>query len=229
LGTEVSEGDCAEFARAEEKEGGVWLERPENVEERIVELLAGGAMLGRLHGRVDLGRRGLGNRSLLCRGDLPELRRAATQLLRPDVFWMEVPALALESELAAAYGDAAKLPAGTVGEYWLTPREANAWSGRLNPKAPLPVQITTEASDPGTAALVRGFRAAVGRTPLLCAPWLNRRGQLVRDCRDARECWRQQGLDGVVAGSYVVLRKADPESVEPKRAALARRPFYGGF
>jgi hypothetical protein len=99
----------------------------------------------------------------------------------------------------------------------------------MNPRAAVPVQITSPGADPATAALVREFRKAAGRTPLLCVPWLNRRGQLVRTVQDARESWRAQGLDGVIAGPYIVLRRADPDSTKPKHAELARRAFFGGL
>ncbi|MCZ7605339.1 MAG: hypothetical protein M5U25_04570 [Planctomycetota bacterium] len=229
LGEDAREGDCAEFVRKEDARGGVWVDQPENLEARVAELLAGGALLGRIAGRVDLSRLGLGNRSLLCRGDLPELRLASQQLLRPDVFWHEVPSLVLNSELESEFLGTDKLPPGTSGEYWLKPRRPQAWTGRMNPYGPVPVQIVSEGADPATAALVRRFRQAVGRTPLLCTPWLNRRGQLVRTVQDARESWRAQGLDGVIAGPYIVLRRADPDLTKPKHAELARRAFYGGL
>lgn len=229
LGTDAGEGECAEFARKEESKGGVWIDQPENLEERAAELIAGGALMGRITGRVDVCRKGLGNRSLLCRGDLPELRGAAQQLLRPDVFWHEVPTLSLYSELAERFKNAGKIPPGTFGEYWLHPTRPQAWTGRMNPHAPVPVQVTSDGGDPSTAALIKAFRKASGGTPLLCSPWLNRRGQLVRTLQDARESWRAQGLDGVIAGPYIVLRRADPEGTRPKHAELARRPFYGGL
>lgn len=229
VGGDAGEGDCAEFARKEEARGGVWVDRPDNLEERAAELIAGGALLGRITGRVDIARRGLGNRSLLCRGDLPELRAAAQQLLRPDVFWHEVPTLSLETELAERFEGTAKIPSGVFGEYWLKPTRPQAWTGRMNPTAPVPVQITNAGADPSTAALITAYREASGGTPLLCAPWLNRRGQLVRTVKDARDTWRAQGLDGVLAGPYVILRRADPESTAPKHAALARRAFFGGL
>ncbi|MCA8945995.1 MAG: hypothetical protein KDB29_07200, partial [Planctomycetes bacterium] len=187
------------------------------------------ALLGRITGRVDMSRVGLGNRSLLCRGDLPELRSASQQLLRPDVFWHEVPALMLNTELEEEFFGTEKLPSNAVGEYWLKPRRPQAWTGRMNPRAPVPVQVTNEGSDPSTAALIHQFRKTVGKTPLLCTPWLNRRGQLVRTVQDARESWRTQGLDGVIAGPYIVMRRADPNATKPKHAELARRPFYGGL
>jgi carbamoyltransferase len=229
IGADASESECAEFARAEEHRGGVWIDQPENIEQRAAEMLAGGAVLGRICGRVDLSRLGLGNRSLLCRGDVPQLRAAVQQLARPDVFWHEVPTLALDSELTADFLGTEKLPPKTVGEYWLKPRRPHVWTGRLNPTAPVPVQILHESADPATASLIKAFRMAAGRTPLLCTPWLNRRGQLVRTVQDARESWRDQGLDGVVAGPFVVLRRADPQSTQPKSAELARRAFYGGM
>jgi hypothetical protein len=58
---------------------------------------------------------------------------------------------------------------------------------------------------------------------------LNRRGTLVRNPADVRESWRSQGLDGVVAGPFIVMRRADPSATQPKYAELARRPFYGGL
>lgn len=229
LGEDAGEGDCADFARAEESKGGVWVDQPEHLEARVAELLAGGALLGRITGRVDMSRMGLGNRSLLARGDLPELRSACMQLYRPDVFWHEVPTLVLASELESEFSGVAKLPRGSIGEYWLQPRRPQAWTGRLNPTSAAPVQITDEGTDPATASLVKEFRKAAGRTPLLCTPWLNRRGQLVRTVQDARESWRSQGLDGVVAGPFVILRRADPDATKPKHAELARRAFYGGL
>lgn len=229
LGEDAGEGDCAEFARKEESRGGVWIDQPEHPEARAAELIAGGALLGRITGRVDMSRHGLGNRSLLARGDLPELRAAAQQLFRPDVFWHEVPVLALDSELDAEFHGIDKLPPGSVGEYWLKPRRPQGLTGRMNPRAAIPVQITSPGADPATAALVKEFRKAAGRTPLLCVPWLNRRGQLVRTVQDARESWRAQGLDGVIAGPYIVLRRADPDAAKPKHAELARRAFFGGL
>src|SRR5690606_27077065 len=127
------------------------------------------------------------------------------------------------------FSGVAKLPRGSIGEYWLQPRRPQAWTGRLNPTSAAPVQITDEGTDPATASLVKEFRKAAGRTPLLCTPWLNRRGQLVRTVQDARESWRSQGLDGVVAGPFVILRRADPDATKPKHAELARRAFYGGL
>ena len=229
LGEDAGEGDCAEFARKEESKGGVWVDQPENLEERVAELIAGGALLGRITGRVDMSRLGLGNRSLLARGDLPELRAACMQLYRPDVFWHEVPTLVLSSEVETEFKGTDKLPPGSTGEYWLRPKRPQAWTGRVNPGAPAPVQITDEGSDPATATLVKAFRKAAGRTPLLCTPWLNRRGQLIRTVQDARESWRSQGLDGVIAGPYIILRRADPDATKPKHAELARRAFYGGL
>lgn len=229
LGAEASDSECADFARHEESRGGVWVDRPENVEERTAELLAGGALLGRIHGRMDLSRSGFGNRSLLGRGDLPELRAAAAQLMRPDVFWHEVPTLFLHSELDREFVDAHKVPETGVGEYWLAGKRAQAWPGRINPAGPLPVQVVSEGADPAVAALVRAFRKHAGRTPLLCAPWLGRRGTLIRTPAEVRESWRDQGLDGVIAGPFIVMRRADPNASQPKHAELARRPFYGGL
>ncbi|MCC6464997.1 MAG: hypothetical protein IT463_06605 [Planctomycetes bacterium] len=228
LGADAGEGDCAEFARAEETRGGVWVDRPDHVEDRAAELLAGGALLGRLHGRVDMSRRGFSHRSLLCRGDLPELRAHAAQLLRPDVFWHEVPTLALFSELDKDYLGAEKVPAAAAGEYWLKPRRPQAWAGRQGTGA-IPVQVINDDAEPATTSLVRAFRARAGRTPLLCVPWLDRRGLLARTPNDVRESWRDQGLDAVMAGPYIVVRRADPTSARPKHAELARRPFFGGL
>jgi hypothetical protein len=176
-----------------------------------------------------MSRLGIGNRSLLCRGDLPELREAAVQLYRPDVFWHEVPTLAIDTELRDDYIGAEKLPPASVGEYWLKPRLPQTWIGRMNFNATIPVQITNEGADPATAALIKQFRRHAGRTPLLCTPWLNRRGPLVRTLQDARESWRTQGLDGVIAGPFIVMRRADPKATKPKHAELARRAFFGGL
>lgn len=225
LGSDATEADCAEFARAQEQFGGCWVERPAEAEARSAELLAGGALLGRICGRVDLSRAGFGNRSLLGRGDLPEIRRAAQQLLRPDVFWLEVPTIVLDSELDALFEDAHKVPRGVIGEYWLHPRRGQGYLAQ----SAVPVQVTVEAADPATAAIIKAFRKAAGRTPLICAPWITRRGTLMRTLADARDSWRDQNLDGVVAGPFVVLRKSAGDSGKPKAAELARRPFFGGL
>ncbi|MDC1141644.1 carbamoyltransferase N-terminal domain-containing protein [Planctomycetota bacterium] len=227
-GSDADEASCAKFVREEEAEGGVWIEQPENVEERVASLLSGGALLGRISGRVDVSRRGFGNRSLLCRGDLPELRDAAANLVRPDVFWTEIPALVLEEELSKEFHGTGKIPAG-IGEYWLVPKRPFAWTGRMKPRAAMPVFVTNASADPATASLVQEYRKVAGRSPLLCAPWINSRGLLVRDIKDVKESWRHQGLDGVIVGPYILLRKADPDAAQPKHKVLARRPFFGGL
>lgn len=229
LGADASESECAEFARQQEQLGGVWIDRPDDVESRTAELVAGGALLGRIRGRVDLSRAGFGNRSLLGRGDLPEVRRAAAQLLRPDVFWLEVPSIVLDSELDAMFEDAEKVPRAALGEYWLTPRRNSGWPLTMSSRGAVPVLVTVEAADPATSAVIKAYRKAAGRAPLICAPWLTRRGVLVRTLNDARDSWRDQGLDGVIAGPYVIVRHSSADGGKPKAAELARRPFFGGL
>jgi hypothetical protein len=150
---------------------------------------------------------------------LPEIRRAAVQLLRPDVFWLEVPTIVLDTELDTIFEDAEKVPRGVLGEYWLRPRRGLGYLAQ----SAVPVQVTVEAADPAMAAVIKAFRKTIGRTPLIC------RGTVVRTLSDAKDAWRDQNLDGVVAGPFVVLRKSVGEGGKPKAAELARRPFFGGL
>jgi hypothetical protein len=131
----------------------------------------------------------------------------------------------LESEIDALFEAAEKVPRGVLGEYWLRPRRGMGYLAQ----SAVPVQVTVEAADPAMAQVIKAFRKASGRTPLICAPWITRRGTLVRTLNDARDAWRDQNLDGVVAGPFVVLRKSAGEGGKPKAAELARRPFFGGL
>lgn len=226
LGQDIDESACAQFARDEEERPDSDVERPEEVEERVAELLAQGMVLGRFSGRLDIGRFGMGNRSLLCRGDHPQIRLRVANLVRDDVFWNEVPALALRSELPDLFLDVDKLADRVCGEYWLHPKRPFGWAGRRNPSAPVPVQILDEDADPVTTALVKAFRKIAGDAPLLAAPWQAEKGRLVRDADDVRERWRSQGLDGVVAGSYLVLRREFEPTPDIPVSNVVHRPWH---
>jgi carbamoyltransferase len=75
---------------------GMAVDRPEDIEQAVAELLAAGEIVGRFAGRAEFGARALGNRSILADASRPDVVRVINDMIKSRDFWMPFAPAILE-------------------------------------------------------------------------------------------------------------------------------------
>ena len=78
--------------------GNISVERLENVNEKVAELLAEGKIIARCSGRMEFGARALGNRSILADPQNFEVVAKINKMIKQRDFWMPFAASVLEKK-----------------------------------------------------------------------------------------------------------------------------------
>ena len=226
LGPEWSDDEAEQFCRQQ----GLPYERldPDILAERVAELLASGAVVGWLQGRMEFGPRALGNRSILADPRNPAMQRDlnlkikfresfrpfAPSVLRErvqDHFELDRPSpyMLLVAPVRHAVGSRARAD------------DAGDGMERLRAvRSPLPavthvdrsarVQTVDGSTNPRFHALIDAFGRRTG-TPVLVNTSFNVRGEpIVCTPIDAYRCFMGTAIDALAIGSCLLLRAAQP-------------------
>lgn len=186
--------------------GGLDCERMDDPSERIAELLAGGAIVGVMDGRAELGPRALGNRSILADPRDPGMKdrinarvkfREAYRPLSPSILhehgleWFEDYCDSPYMERALRFREEVRARVPAVVHIDGT--------GRL--------QSVTEARNPRYHRLIRAFHARTG-VPLVLNTSLNVMGKpIVHSVQDAVTVLMTTGLDALAIGDRLLRKR----------------------
>lgn len=200
LGQELSEMPAATPAKEPTEPA-----RPE----RLVELLAAGRTLARVHGAFELGPRALGSRCALADPRGRAGKEALARDLRMDEEFRS-PALALIEEQVDTAVDlppAARSPAryqhvvARVREDW-----KERLAGALRPDGTLRVQLVSRALQPELHELLARFGASSGVSGLLVVPLARRGDPPARSAADALAVFERSRLDALDLDGQLYVR-----------------------
>jgi carbamoyltransferase len=88
LGDGITDAEIEEALRAYPWQHRVTVETPADIEKRVAELLAQGAIVARCTGRMEFGARALGNRSILASAAVPDCVSVINEMIKCRDFWM---------------------------------------------------------------------------------------------------------------------------------------------
>jgi carbamoyltransferase len=177
---------------------------PDGVAARILE----GKVIGRFHGRLEVGPRALGNRSVLADPRRPEVKDRINLLLKGREPFVPFAPSVLEEDASKYWEGPADYPYMTfaVGASEHAKREVPAVvhvDGTLRP------QVVTADMNPSYAELIRAFKRATGIGVLLNTSF-NRHGHpIVGSPDDALMHLANGWVDGLSIGPYYVERRGD--------------------
>ena len=177
---------------------------PDMVAARIIE----GKVIGRFHGRLEVGPRALGNRSVLADPRRPAVKDRINLLLKGrEPFVPFAPSILVE--------DASKYWDGTADYPYMTfAVRATDYARREVPAVvhvdgTLRPQVVTDDMNPGYAELIRAFKRATGIGVLLNTSF-NRHGHpIVGSPDDALMHLTNRWVDGLAIGPYYVECRGD--------------------
>ncbi len=205
LGHQFSDGDVTSALDRWRTQHALKIETatPDSIAARILE----GKVIGRFQGRLEVGPRALGNRSVLADPRKPEVKDRINLLLKGrEPFVPFAPSLLLE--------DAAKYWEGSFDYPYMT--FAVRASERAKHEVPAVVhvdgtlrpQVVSDDLNPGYAELIRAFKRASGVGVLLNTSF-NRHGHpIVGSPDDALMHLTNGWVDGLSIGKYYVERGA---------------------
>jgi carbamoyltransferase len=217
---------------------------PESLVQRAAQALAEGEVLGWFQGRMELGPRALGNRSILADPRDPGMQsrvNGAVKLregFRPfapvvreadSARCFDLPApspyMLLTGKVLGARASALPEPGATIGERGV--RTDSPLPAVTHVDGSARVQSVPEGSNPLLEQLLARFRETTGCPVLLNTSFNVKDEPIVCSPYDAVACFARTGIDRLVIGPFVTERKrgvrALPDAESPGGARAPRR------
>jgi carbamoyltransferase len=201
LGPEYSESACAAAATA----AGLVVERPDDVAERTAELLAAGKVVGWFQGRMEVGPRALGNRSILADPRDPAMKDTLNRRVKHrESFRPFAPSVLAEA--AGDYFEGVGASPHMLLVHRVRPDQRARVPAITHVDGTARVQTVERESNPLFHRLIEAFGRLSG-VPMLLNTSFNVRGQpIVCTPEDAVGCFRGTEMDYLVLGD-LILRK----------------------
>ncbi len=198
LGPAFDEARCEAAARG----AGLRVERPPDMPARAAELLAEGRILGWFQGRMEVGPRALGNRSILADPRSPTMKDTLNhRVKRREAFRPFAPSV-LEDHAAAWFADARPSPHMLL-VFDVRPERRAEIPAVTHVDGTARVQTVTREANPRYHALLTAFAARTG-VPVLLNTSFNVRGEpIVCTPEDAVRCFLGTAMDALVLGDLV--------------------------
>lgn len=203
LGPGFSEGNTERLAA----ERGLVVEPAGDVVERTAELLAGGAVVGWMQGRMEYGPRALGNRSILADPTRPDMRdRVNAKVKFREGFRPFAPSVPLAR--AAEWFEDVRPSPWMLLAFRVRPGCAERLPAVTHVDGTARVQTVTPEENPRFHALLEAFGRRTG-VPVLLNTSFNVRGEpIVLSPAEALDALARSGLDAVALGGRIVRKTA---------------------
>ncbi|WP_202882549.1 carbamoyltransferase [Sinorhizobium meliloti] len=237
-----------EIEQALREAGLSWHRAPDEKahDQRVVEALAAGQIVGRFAGRMEFGPRALGNRSILADPRRPDGQSHINRRIKFRESWRPFAPVVL-AEHAGSYFELEQdspymLLVGNVREHLRRPVDFSGFiagdhdmTKLLNqPRSEIPavthidysarVQTVDADRNPAFHRLLRQFFAHTG-CPVLVNTSFNVRGEpIVCSPADAVRCFLNTGIDLLAIGPFLVLKTEQPAALRAREGTITHEP-----
>lgn len=209
LGPSYEAADCR---RALER-AGLAFEEPADLADRAAALLAAGQVLGWFQGRMELGPRALGARSILAHPGLAGIADRVNAQVKFRERWRPFCPSVLAARAAEVLGSAHPAPFMTISFDVAKPwreriREAVHVDGTVRP------HVVDGAANPLYERLLERFAARTG-LPAVINTSLNRRGEpIVMTPEEAVRMFVESGLERLAIGPFIARKAGAPTAAD---------------
>ncbi|MGA3008101.1 MAG: carbamoyltransferase C-terminal domain-containing protein, partial [Opitutaceae bacterium] len=205
-------GDLGRDAERIADESSATLARPDDIAEAVAERVAAGEIVMWAQGRMELGARALGARSIVARADNVAARDDLNVRLKRRVWYQPFCPSILVSEapgLLADFRGPRDINRHMTGGFLTTPRGRAALAGAIGPDGSCRPQMVEEnEADPWYRLLAR-VKTLTGAGAIINTS-LNMHGKpMSDDTPGIVEAWRESGVQHLALGS-ALLTKSDP-------------------
>lgn len=173
---------------------------------RVAAALADGRIVGWFQGRMELGARALGNRSILADPRRAEMREVLNEKVKLRERFRPFAPSILEDAIAEYFDGAAPDPFMTR-VYPVRPEKRAVIPAVVHVDGTGRLHTVTRAANPRYWRLIRAFADLTG-VPVLLNTSFNEREPIVHRPAEALDCFLRTGLDVLVLGDTTVTRGA---------------------
>jgi carbamoyltransferase len=209
-GPEYSDGELEEALRAEPR---LCFHRAVDVAGETADLLAAGSVVGWFQGRMELGPRALGNRSILADPRTVKQRDYVNRLKGRERWRPLAPSVLLHR--AEDYFELGGESPFMLFAAQVRKERRDEIPAVVHVDGSARPQTVSRAQNPRFHALLSAFESRTGVPVLLNTSFNDAREPMIGSPQDAVHSFITCGLDVLVLGDYIALRQDLPEGVRP--------------
>jgi carbamoyltransferase len=210
-GPKFSNEEIEEFIKKNGYNERFKVEKIDNIEQKIAELLNNDKVVARVAGRMEWGARALGNRSILANPRNPDTVRIINEQIKMRDFWMPFTPSILKERESDYIVNPKKIPAKFMTiTFYSTPlarkelRAAmHAYDFTIRP------QLVDKEYNPGYYKLIKEFEKLTGIGGILNTSFNIHGKPIVLGPKEAFEAFENSGLEYLVLENYLVSKKTD--------------------
>ncbi|HIJ75080.1 MAG TPA: carbamoyltransferase, partial [Candidatus Hydrogenedentes bacterium] len=181
-------------------------ETPEAVEERAAELIAAGNIVGWYQGRMEFGPRALGARSILADPTRPEMKDLINTYVKHREEFRPFAPSVLEEKAGEYFAGCVQSPF-MLFVYPVVRGKRDTIPAVTHADGTARVQTVSREVHPRYYRLIEAFEKRRG-VPMVLNTSFNVMGEpIVNSPADAVRCFYSTGMDALVIGDYVVLKR----------------------
>lgn len=202
-------GDAIPTDKAEAaiKEFGYTYEKPENMADRVAELLVSGQPVARASGGMEYGARALGNRSILADPSNQDVVRVINQMVKKRDFWMPfAPMMAKEHSHENIQNQKALDSPYMMMTFDSKENFKDMIAAVQNADLTCRAQLLTQEQNPEMYAIVDAFRQKTGRSVVLNTSFNLHGFPIARTAEDALYILKNSGLEYLIVGEFLVKK-----------------------
>ena len=179
--------------------------RPADIEQATAELLAKGKIVGWFQGRMEIGPRALGNRSILAHPGIAEMKDKVNAEVKHREPWRPFAPSMLAEEADRLVYNAHPSPFMLL-TFTVKPEWRERLSAATHVDHTVRSQTVTEAANPRYYRLIKKFQALTGIPAVLNTSFNDKGEPIVMSPRDALRTFFSTGLDCLGIGDFLVAK-----------------------
>ncbi|QQG45469.1 MAG: carbamoyltransferase [Candidatus Sungiibacteriota bacterium] len=207
LGGDFSDKEVEKSIRSYAFRNAVEWERPENVERKIAELLAGRAVVARFDGKMEFGARALGNRSILADPREWGVVKEINRMIKSRDFWMPFAPSCIELDRYVENPKCVPAPF-MILTFDVKEGKVDKLAAALHPydNTCRPQEVSSD-SNPSYFRIISEFERLTGEGIILNTSFNLHGHPIVYTPEDALHVFDNSGLRYLVLGPYLLKKK----------------------
>ncbi len=187
------------------EEAKVPYERCQDIESEVAARLARGQIVGWFQGRMEIGPRALGNRSILANPSDPSMKDRVNQDVKHREMWRPFAPSVL-AECATEYFEGARPSPFMLLTFTVKSSKRAALASAIHVDHTARVQTVTREANPRFYRLIQQFGRLTGVPAVLNTSFNDKGEPLVASPRDALRTFYATGLDALAIGDFLLTK-----------------------
>ncbi len=207
LGNDLSPEECLQAVAAAGDR--VTAEEPQDMADRVAQILTEGEIVARAAGPMEFGARALGNRSILADPRNQDVVRVINMMIKKRDFWMPFAPVVLRRRAAAYFTNPKDLPSPfMMNTFDSTDQRQDYMAAVHNADLTARPQLVEDGQNPAYEAILERFGERTGRHVLLNTSFNLHGYPIVCSAADAMGVLLDSGLQRLVLGPLLVTKRA---------------------